>query len=78
MNAADDRSQLIPTITFLLILLAAVILRFYNYGEIPFTHDEFSALIRTQYDSLGEVLRFGVMEGDTHPAGIQVFLYYWT
>ena len=64
--------------TFWLILILAAVLRFYHYDQIPFTHDEFSALFRTQYDSAAEVLRFGVMEGDTHPAGIQLFLYYWT
>ena len=61
-----------------LILFVATILRFYNYFEIPFTHDEFSALFRTQFDSFSEMIEFGVKTTDTHPAGIQVFLYYWT
>lgn len=60
-----------------LIVLVAAGLRFYNYFEIPFTHDEFSALFRTQFDSFSELIEYGVKR-DGHPAGIQVFLYFWT
>ncbi len=60
------------------ILFVAATLRFYNYFEIPYTHDEFSALFRTDFDSFSEMIEFGVKTTDTHPAGIQVFLYYWT
>ncbi len=52
------------------------VLRFYHYFEIPFTHDEFSALFRTDHNSFGELIRKGVYP-DGHPAGVQVFLYYW-
>jgi hypothetical protein len=45
--------------------------------EIPFTFDELSALSRTQFDSFNDMIRIGVIEKDSHPAGIQVFLYYW-
>ncbi len=62
-------------ITLILILLLASILRFYKSDHIPFTHDEFSAIFRTQYNSLSELIKFGVV-GDGHPAGIQTFLYY--
>jgi hypothetical protein len=61
----------------ILILSIAIILRFFNYLEIPFTHDEFSALFRLNYDSLSELIEKGIII-DGHPAGIQVFLYYWT
>ena len=60
-----------------LILLVAITLRFYNYQNIPFTHDEFSALSRTNFNSFSELIDQGV-KVDGHPAGIQVFLYYWT
>jgi uncharacterized membrane protein len=60
------------------ILLIGTILRFWDFPSIPFMHDELSALSRLQFDSLSEVIRKGVMLGDTHPAGIQVFLYFWT
>jgi hypothetical protein len=58
------------------IFAVAVVLRFYNYFNIPFTHDEFSALFRTDFDSFRELIEKGV-KVDGHPAGIQVFLYYW-
>jgi hypothetical protein len=35
-----------------------------------------SALLRTRFDSFGELIEFGV-KTDTHPAGVQVFMYYW-
>ncbi|MES2589155.1 MAG: glycosyltransferase family 39 protein [Bacteroidota bacterium] len=60
----------------LTILLVATILRFWNYSEIPFTNDEFSALFRTHYDSFSDLISKGVII-DGHPAGIQVFIYYW-
>ncbi len=59
------------------ILLVATTLRFYNYLQLPFTHDEFSALFRTRFESFSELIKYGVMV-DGHPAGVQVFLYFWT
>lgn len=59
-----------------LILIIGAVLRFYNYGDIPFTHDEFSAVFRTQFNSFHDLISKGVLV-DTHPAGVQVFLYYW-
>lgn len=61
----------------LLVLLVAGCLRFYHLGSIPFMHDEFSALFRTEYNSFSDLIRLGVAENDTHPAGVQVFLFYW-
>lgn len=58
------------------ILVVAMVLRFWNYTQLPFMFDEFSALFRTQFDSFGELIRKGVME-DTHPPCIQVLLYFW-
>lgn len=51
-------------------------MRFYNVLEIPFTHDEFSALFRTNFDSFSALIEGGV-KVDGHPAGLQVFTYYW-
>lgn len=67
----------INRILLLCILLIAAIARFYNLFEIPFTLDEFSALERTEFSSFSELIDKGV-KIDGHPAGIQVFLYYWT
>ena len=61
----------------LIIILAGALIRFWNYGDMPFMHDELSALSRLQYDNIYDVVKYGVMLGDTHPAGVQVFLYYW-
>ncbi|HOZ29524.1 MAG TPA: glycosyltransferase family 39 protein [Bacteroidales bacterium] len=62
----------------IIILVISAILRFYNFFEIPFTHDEFSALFRTYFSSFSELIEYGVKTVDTHPAGVQVFLYYYT
>ena len=59
------------------ILLLALILRCYDLFSIPYTHDELSGLLRTHFDSFGELITKGV-KVDGHPAFVQVFLYYWT
>lgn len=61
----------------LLIIFFAAVLRLLFYTEIPYTHDEFSALFRTQFDNFSDLINKGIII-DGHPAGIQVFLYYWT
>ena len=60
-----------------LILIVAFLLRFTNFSDIPFTHDEFSAIFRLRFDSFSELIEKGV-KVDGHPAGVHVFLYYWT
>lgn len=60
-----------------LLMLAASLLRLWSFADLPFMYDEFSALLRTHYESFAELVRVGVMENDSHPAGVQVFLYYW-
>lgn len=59
------------------ILLVAAILRLWKLGQAPFMHDEFSALFRLKFDSFHDLIQYGV-KIDGHPAGVQVFLYYWT
>jgi len=61
----------------ILILIVAGVLRFYNLFEIPYTNDEFSALYRTHVATFAGLIEKGVI-ADTLPAGVQVFLYYWT
>ena len=64
---------------FLLIIIAVgTVLRLWDLQNIQFMHDELSALFRLQYNNLSDVIKYGVIEGDNHPAGVQVFLYYWT
>lgn len=57
-------------------MIAACVLRFYDFFGIPYTHDEFSALFRTRFDTFTELINNGV-KVDTLPAGIQVFLFFW-
>ncbi len=59
------------------ILATAILLRFWNFWSLPFTHDEFSALFRLEYENLGDLIRHGIKE-DGHPAGVQLFLYFWS
>jgi len=40
-------------------------------------HDEFSAIFRTWYDSVSDVIEIGVKQNDSHPAGVQLFIYFW-
>lgn len=63
---------------FLCLFFVAAVLRFFNGFDIPFVHDELSALNRIQFDSIADVVAQGVKEQDNHPALIQVFLFYWT
>lgn len=59
------------------ILVGGAILRFYGYFELPYSYDEFSALFRTRFDAFSDVINLGVVQTDTHPAGVQIFMYYW-
>ncbi|MCI5057493.1 MAG: glycosyltransferase family 39 protein, partial [Flavobacteriales bacterium] len=59
-----------------LIILIAAGLRVYCLN-FDFMHDELSALTRLSFADLGSLIKGGI-EIDGHPAGVQVFLYYWT
>lgn len=62
-------------VVLLIIIVVSAVLRLWQLGRVPFMHDEFSALGRTCYDSFHDLIREGVMMGDSHPAGTQVLLY---
>jgi uncharacterized membrane protein len=64
--------------TLLGLLLLALVLRFWGFPSIPFTHDEISALVRVDYPSLSEAITRGVVGVDTHPPGTHAFLWCWT
>jgi hypothetical protein len=59
------------------IIIVASLLRLYNFWDLPFMHDEFSAILRTHYNNLHDLIEYGVKQNDSHPAGVQVFIYYW-
>ena len=61
-----------------LIILIAALLRFWNYWNWSFTHNELSALTRLHYSSFTELISKGVAENDSHPAFVQIFLWGWT
>jgi hypothetical protein len=66
-----------PFLTWLIFITAVgAALRMFRLNEIPFTYDELSALSRTHFNSFHDLIQKGVA-GDGHPAGVQVFLYYW-
>ena len=62
-------------VILLIIIVVAASLRLWKLGSVPFMHDEFSALSRTCYDNFHDLIHDGVMVGDSHPAGTQVFIY---
>ena len=57
-------------------MLVAAVLRLWKLGQIPFMHDEFSALLRTRFDNFHDFIQQGVMP-DSHPIGVQLFLWGW-
>jgi hypothetical protein len=63
-------------IVLLIILVTGILLRTWHLMEIPLTHDEFSVVFRTGYNSFADLIEQGVMV-DVHPAGVQVFMNYW-
>lgn len=59
-----------------LILTVAACTLFWHYPQLQFTHDELSALFKTELPTFEELIEKGVkVEG--HPAGVEVFLYYY-
>lgn len=59
-----------------LIMVVACVIRFWNYASLPFTHDELSMLARLRFSTFFELIEKGV-KPDGHPAGIQVFIWFW-
>ena len=72
-NASSKR---IDYILVAVIMLVAAVLRLWKLGQVPFMHDEFSALLRTRFDNFHDFIQQGVMP-DSHPIGTQLFLWGW-
>ncbi|MGC8864389.1 MAG: glycosyltransferase family 39 protein [Bacteroidales bacterium] len=62
---------------FWLVLAAGAILRLYDFSAWSLSNDELSALNRLRFNSVGEVIQYGIRP-DGHPAFTQLFLYFWT
>jgi hypothetical protein len=54
----------------------AAVLRFWDYSNLPFMHDELSALMRADAPSFGQLIT-RARETDVHPIGVHLFLYFW-
>ncbi len=65
------------TLLLLCITIVGAVLRLAYYPELEFSHDEFSALHRTGYESFGALIEKGV-QTDAHPAFAQVLMHYTT
>ena len=69
-------SKKLDFILMAVILVVAAILRLWKLGQVPFMHDEFSALLRTRFDNFHDFIQQGVMP-DSHPIGVQACLWLW-
>ena len=58
------------------IVFVAAVLRLWKLGQVPFMHDEFSALLRTRFDNFHDFIQQGIMP-DSHPIGVELFLWQW-
>lgn len=59
-----------------ILLCIALVIRLIGLGERSYFNDELSALYRLQADNFKDLIENGVRP-DYHPAGIEVFMYYW-
>jgi hypothetical protein len=66
------------TAFLIFIMLIATIMRLWQFDTFSYSNDELSAIIRLEYNNLSDLIEYGVKKNDFHPAGVQVFLYYWT
>ena len=58
----------------LVILSVASLLRLWKFTEIPFIQDELSTLVRTDYDTVWQVIT-QAYHTDVHPVGVQLMVY---
>ena len=72
-NASNKR---LDYILLAVIMLVAAVLRLWKLGQVPFMHDEFSALLRTRFDNFHDFIQQGIMP-DSHPIGVEAFLWLW-
>lgn len=59
-------------------LIGGFILRLISVILHSYSSDELSAITRLKYDSLSDLIEFGVKTGDMHPAGVQFFMKIWS
>lgn len=71
------KSKWIENIPVVLLMFITLILRLCFPEDFSLSNDELSALVRTKFVDFSQLIQYGVIETDPHPAGIQVFLYYY-
>ena len=49
----------IDHLLLIIILGIGAALRFYDYSNLPYSFDEFSALFRTRFDNFSDLIRYG-------------------
>lgn len=59
------------------LLIVAATMRMWDLPQLPYMHDEISALLRL-HPTLRGTIQHGVIELDTHPPGVQIFEWAWT
>jgi hypothetical protein len=76
MLNSEKKENRLKIFLLLSLLLVGIVIRVWHIGQMHYTNDELSALSRTQFSSIDEVVEKGVIP-DGHPVLVQVFLYYW-
>lgn len=76
-NTSDSTKPPGTNSTIIWILLIAAGLRLFGLTGFSLSNDELSALSRLQFSNVHDVITLGVYP-DFHPAGVQLFLYFWT
>ena len=71
-----DTNPKVDYICLGVIIVVAAVLRLWKLGQVPFMHDEFSALLRTRFDNFHDFIQQGIMP-DSHPIGVEAFLWLW-
>lgn len=57
------------------LLLVHIVVLFFDFLNLPFSHDELSAIYRCRFTDFNHLIQQGIMP-DGHPAGIQIWLWY--
>lgn len=65
-------------IDIFLILLLGFVLRFTGSIIHSYSNDELSAVTRLRFENFSDLMEYGVKTGDMHPAGVQVFMKFWS
>ncbi len=75
----DNRTERFDPINILLvvILIAAAFIRLFEIGSFSLSNDELSAIVRADQSSFIDLIQNGVIATDPHPAGVQIFLFYY-